>query len=89
MDYAGYIDGGLKIKEKDYRGGSVSLLNNYIGIKISMSKGWLPGIAYSASYSLSENYLPKSEIYNRIIFGRKSNTYKSRSHYWTNSILLE
>ena len=51
LDYAVYIDGGLKIYNGDYKSGAHSIGNNYIGPYIETSMGWGYESLYSASYS--------------------------------------
>ena len=85
LNYAGYIDGGLKISQGDYVSGAHSIGNNYLGIKIGTVFGWGYGLLYSASYTTFENTLPKSELYNRVVFGTNSPTYYARRYHWTKS----
>lgn len=59
--------------------------NNYTGIKVGSVFGWGYSLVYTGSYTFFEYNLPKSELYNRIIFGKGSTTYRYREHYWYRS----
>ncbi|WP_430613535.1 hypothetical protein [Flavobacterium sp. JP2137] len=88
LDLAGYADGTINIYKGNYASGAHSIGNNALGIEIGTKLGWGYGLLYSATYTLFENTLPKSELYNRAVFGTNSPTYKSRRHNWTESKLI-
>lgn len=79
LNYLGYVDGGIKVINGEFASGAHSVGNNYLGIAIGNSLGGGYGLAYTASYTFFENKLPKSELYNRFIFGKQSKTYKQRA----------
>src|SRR5690606_23886804 len=89
LNAVSYFDAGIDFYNGNYAEGGVSTFNNLTENILTASRGWGVGLLYSASYAFWEYTLPRSETYNRIMFGKGSVTYKTRSHYWAKSKLLD
>ena len=87
LNYASYFGSLNDAYNGEYKSAVVGGVHNYIGIKVS-STGVLPAAGWFIGTSIGQS-LSETELYNSVLFGKNSHTYKSRIHNWTESKILE